>query len=67
MSINSIRRLLELASNQNPDDIVLIENEKKLTYRKLLSKVNQLANYFSQLDLKEGPRVGIYSRTQSKS
>ncbi len=58
---NSIRSLLEIACEKNPDKIALIEKENKLTYKELLTKVNQLANYFNQLDLEDGARVGIYS------
>lgn len=66
MSINSIRGLLELAEQQNPNKTALVENEKSLTYRELMHKVNQLANYFNQLDLKSGTRIGIYSTKDSE-
>ncbi len=61
MSFNSIRELLEIANQQNPHKIALIENETRYTYSELFIKVNQLANYFRQLELGEGSRVGIYS------
>jgi len=66
MSINSIRGLLEIACKQSPDKVALIENEKRFTYSELLDRVNQLANYFGQLDLKEGSRIGIYSNKDSQ-
>ena len=58
---NSIRKLLEAAYKKNPNKIALIEEEKTLTYAELLEKVNKLTNYFNQLDLEDGARVGIYS------
>ena len=66
MSTNSIRELLEIANIENPNKIALIENEKKYTYHELYTKVNQLANYFRQLELGEGSRVGIYSNKSSE-
>jgi acyl-CoA synthetase (AMP-forming)/AMP-acid ligase II len=66
MSKNSIRELLEIATKNNPNKIALIEREKEYSYQELLTKVNQLANYFKQLELKKGTRVGIYSNKSSK-
>ena len=66
MSANSIRELLEIANEQNPNKIALIENGKNYTYRELFTKVNQLANYFRQLELGEGSRVGIYSNKSTE-
>jgi len=66
MSITTIRELLEIASQKSPDKIALIENEKCYTYQELFTQVNQLANYFNQLDLEEGARVGIYSNKSSQ-
>jgi acyl-CoA synthetase (AMP-forming)/AMP-acid ligase II len=66
MSANSIRELLEVADRQNPNKIALIENAQRYTYRELFIKVNQLANYFRQLELGEGSRVGIYSNKSSE-
>ena len=63
---NSIRKLLELAHKKTPNKIALIEKEKSLTYDQLFTKVNQLANYFNQLNLEEGARVGIYSNKSSE-
>jgi len=66
MSIDTIRELLEIAYNKTPNKIALIENEKSYTYQELFRKVNQLSNYFNQLDLEDGARVGIYSNKSSE-
>jgi len=61
MSQSSIRSFLELAVANSSDKVALIEGEKSITYIELYQKVNQIANYFSQIDLPDGARVGIYS------
>ena len=66
MSTNTIRELLEIANEQSPTKIALIEHEKSYSYQELFNKVNQLANYFNQLELAEGSRVGIYSNKDSQ-
>ena len=66
MSKNSIIELLKIANEQNPNKIALIENEKNYSYRELFTKVNQLANYFRQLELGEGSKIGIYSNKSSQ-
>ncbi len=66
MSINTIRGLLEAATAESPEHIALIANDKQFTYRELLLRVNQVANYFSQLGLPEGSRIGIYSAKDSQ-
>ena len=63
---NSIRELLEVAYEKSPNKTALIENEKSLTYRELFEKINKLTNYFNQLDLEAGARVGIYSNKSSE-
>jgi acyl-CoA synthetase (AMP-forming)/AMP-acid ligase II len=63
---NSIRELLEKAYQQAPNRIALIENETKYSYTQLYERVNKLANYFKQLDLPKGTRVGIYSNKSSE-
>jgi acyl-CoA synthetase (AMP-forming)/AMP-acid ligase II len=63
---NSIRELLEKAYQQAPNRIALIENESKYSYTQLYERVNKLANYFKQLDLPKGTRVGIYSNKSSE-
>ncbi|MBU1669047.1 AMP-binding protein [bacterium] len=66
MPTNTIRELLEIANEQSPTKIALVENEKSYSYQELFTKVNQLANYFNQLELVEGSRVGIYSNKDSE-
>ncbi|MCK5854782.1 MAG: AMP-binding protein [Sulfurovaceae bacterium] len=66
MSTKNIRELLEIAYRKTPNKIALIEQEKSYTYHELFTKVNQLANYFNQLNLKAGARVGIYSNKSSE-
>ncbi len=66
MSTTHIRELLENTHKQNPNKIALIENKRVYTYAELFSKVNKLANYFNQLELEDGARVGIYSNKSSE-
>jgi len=61
MSINCIRILLENAAQSHPDKIALVHNDQQLDYAELLSKVNQVALYLSELDLPKGTRIGIYA------
>jgi acyl-CoA synthetase (AMP-forming)/AMP-acid ligase II len=61
MSVNSIRNLIERASNLSGDKIALIDKDISITYKELLEKVNQIALYLNGLGLKKGTRVGIYS------
>ncbi len=61
MSVNCIRSLLEISSQTHSDKIALIHNERSLSFGELFKKVNQIAHYLSELDLKKGSRVGIYS------
>ncbi|MGB7402101.1 MAG: AMP-binding protein [Arcobacter sp.] len=61
MSINCIRRLIEDAAISHPNKNALILSEKSLTYKDLLTKVNQVAFYLNELDLPKGSRIGIYS------
>jgi acyl-CoA synthetase (AMP-forming)/AMP-acid ligase II len=63
---SNIRELLEIAHEKTPNKIALVENEKNLSYKELFEKVNQLANYFNQLNLEAGARVGIYSNKSSE-
>jgi len=62
----TIRALLEEAYAHVPEKIALIENEKQLSYGALFTAVNKLANYFSQLDLPAGARIGIYSNKDTQ-
>ncbi len=61
MTVNTIRNLLERAAAYYPQKTALIENEKKLSYKELLEKVNKIAKYINTLPLKKGDRIGIYS------
>jgi len=61
MTVNTIRNLLQRAAKFYPDKTVLIEKNKRVSYKELLKKVNQIAKYFSTLDLPKGSRIGIYS------
>lgn len=61
MSINCIRTLIEDANISHPDKIAIKNNEKNITYKELLTKVNQVAFYLKELDLPKGSRIGIYS------
>lgn len=62
----SIRNLLEQAYRSVPDKVALIEKETHCTYRDLYTKVNQLANYLTQLNLESGARIGIYSNKDAQ-
>ena len=61
MSVNSIRNLLEIAAQSEPEKIGLMHGSETLTYAKLIEKVDQIAHYLSTLGLKKGSRIGIYS------
>jgi acyl-CoA synthetase (AMP-forming)/AMP-acid ligase II len=61
MSINSVRALLEDATQSHGDKTALVLNEKSMTYSELFAKVNQVAFYLRELDLPKGARIGIYS------
>lgn len=61
MSINCMRTLIEKANEKVPEKIALIDNHSKMTYSELFVKVNQVAHYLSELELKKGARIGIYS------
>jgi len=61
MSVNSIRNLLEIASQSLPEKVALKQGNNSLTYQELYIKVNQIANYFKTLKLAKGSRIGIYS------
>jgi acyl-CoA synthetase (AMP-forming)/AMP-acid ligase II len=60
MSVNSIRNLLEIAYEKNPNKIALVHKDESLTYEQLYTKVNQIALYLEQLNLPFGSRIGIY-------
>jgi acyl-coenzyme A synthetase/AMP-(fatty) acid ligase len=66
MSVNSIRNLLEIAQHSHPDKVALKEEQLRYTYRQLFERVNQIAHYLSELELKKGSRIGIYSNKSSE-
>jgi len=61
MSVNSIRNLLELANKSCPNKIAIIDKNVKITYGELFEKVNKVAYFLKELNLKKGSRIGIYS------
>ena len=61
MSINCIRTLIEDSAVSHPQKVAIKYNEKNITYKDLLTKVNQVAFYLKELDLPKGSRIGIYS------
>lgn len=61
MSINCIRGLIEEAAISHANKVAIKFNEKNITYKDLLTKVNQVAFYLKELDLPKGSRIGIYS------
>ncbi len=61
MSINCMRSLIEKANEKASDKIALINADAKLTYGELFGKVNQIAQYLSELEIPKGSRIGIYS------
>ena len=61
MSVNCIRNILEVSSQTHTDKVALIHNQRTLTYGELFKKVNQIAHYFTELNLPKGSRIGIYS------
>ncbi len=61
MSVNCIRNILEVSSQTHSDKIALIHEHRSLSYGELFKKVNQIAHYFTELNLEKGSRIGIYS------
>ncbi len=61
MSINCIRTLIEDAALSHANKIAIKFNEENITYKDLLTKVNQVAFYLKELNLPKGSRIGIYS------
>jgi len=61
MSVNSIRNLLELAVQYEPEKIGLVHGSQTFSYTELLNKVDQVAHYLTTLGLPKGARIGIYS------
>ena len=61
MSINCIRTLIEDANISHPNKVAVKFGNEEITYSELTHKVNQVAYYLSELNLKKGSRIGIYS------
>ena len=51
--------LFEEQVQKSPDNIAVVSNGKKLTYKELNEKANQLANYLVNASVKSGDIVGI--------
>ena len=54
MSVNSIRNLLELAVQYEPEKVGLVHGTQTFTYAELLNKVDQVAHYLTTLGLAKG-------------
>lgn len=61
MSINSIRVPLEDAALTHPEKKAIVFNEKSISYKELLRRVDQVAYYLNELDLPKESRIGVYS------
>lgn len=59
--VKCFNEILELRVKTTPDAISLICEGKKLTYKELNHKVNQLANYLKKQGVVAEVRVGIYA------
>ena len=61
MSVNCIRNVLEISSQTHPHKNAIVYDQEALSYGELFKKVNQIAHYFTELNLPKGSRIGIYS------
>ncbi|MCK5110306.1 MAG: AMP-binding protein [Arcobacteraceae bacterium] len=61
MSVNSIRNLVEIANDLTPAKIAVKDKNVSFTYEDVYTKVNQIAQYLTTLELEDGARIGIYS------
>ncbi|BAF72045.1 AMP-binding protein [Sulfurovum sp. NBC37-1] len=66
MSVNSIRNLLEIAAQSEPEKIGLRHGSETYSYAQLIEKVDQIAHYLATLGLKKGSRIGIYSNKRAE-
>ena len=55
----TIANLFEEQVEKTPNKIAIVFEDKKLTYKELNEKSNQLANYLKRQNIKEGKIVGI--------
>ena len=65
MSVNSIRNLIEIANELTPSKIAIKDKTSSFTYKEVYTKVNQIAQYLTTLELEDGARIGIYSNKTS--
>ena len=61
MTVNTVRSLLENAALTAPDKSALVMERERYSYRELLNRVNQVANYLKTQGFAKGSRIGIYS------
>ena len=61
MSINSVRTLLENAALSHGDKIAIKHDGASISYKELMHRVNQVAQYLEELGLPANTRVGVYS------
>ncbi len=54
-----LHELFEQKASEFPDKIAAISNEKRISYRELNNRSNQLANYLNAKSIKEGDFIGI--------
>ena len=56
--------LLEKNARENPDNVAVLFEDKRLTYREFNELVNQYANYFISLGLKKGDVVEVIMKNR---
>lgn len=56
----SIKDMFEEQVKKSPDNIAIIFENQKLTYKELNKKANQLANYLLKKDIKKTKCIGIF-------
>ena len=61
MTVTTVRELLENAAAAAPEKTALIFGSERLSYGRLLERVNRIARYLTSLKLPRGSRIGIYS------
>jgi len=55
----SVIQIFEEQVKKSPDNIALVFEDKKIFYRELNEKANQLAHYFIDKKIKTGDRIGV--------
>ncbi len=61
-SATNIGRLFKGIADQSPDNNAIIEYDRRITYRELNDRVNQLANGLLDKNLKHGDRIALIAR-----